>query len=411
MEGLDFRLVKGAVISGKVIAEDTGAPITGLFVSVYGPAHPQSSAGVQSMQTAPDGTYLLRVPDGKQYLYLSSLPPPGFLKPAKESQELTVRDGETVTVDFKLRRGARVKPVHGRVLGPDGQPVARAEVWISSAGPGGSETVETDAGGSFVLNEQQLSRTVTLHARHGNLATPAGTLVTGGGEVTVRLQKDVLASLSGRVTNPAGQPVAGAQISRITWAYDMGSGSVVTQTDQEGRYTLSSLWPDLRYSVSATARGLGHKDSGRLELKPGEAREVPPLVLKVADRSVAGRVVDEKGDPIVGAQVDLDGRETASQMKASESEGRFRFDGVVDEKVSITAQFPGYRNRSISPPCGANPRLLSAPSRGSMLPHGHWRSFGARWCSSTSGPPAAGRAWPRCPVCSGLPSSSREKGL
>src|SRR5207247_6386814 len=114
-------LIHGAVLTGRALAADNGAPIPGVGVGVYGPAHPQSSAAVQGGQTGPDGRYFLRVPAGKQYLYLSmATPPSGFRMPAQTHYDLTVEDGETVTTDFRLPRGQPARPIHGRVLGPDG---------------------------------------------------------------------------------------------------------------------------------------------------------------------------------------------------------------------------------------------------------------------------------------------------
>jgi beta-lactamase regulating signal transducer with metallopeptidase domain/thiol-disulfide isomerase/thioredoxin/protocatechuate 3,4-dioxygenase beta subunit len=349
LDGLDFALIHGAVITGKVAAQDSGEPIRGVQIGVYGPAHPRSGAWVQGAETGADGSYLHRVPGGRQHLYIMmAAAPSGFALPAQTSRDLTVRDGETVTVDFTLPRGARLRPVHGRVLGPDGGPAANAEVMVSSSGRFGMDTtLRTAADGSFVVNEQLLSNTLTLRARQGDLATPTGTVVTVGGPVALRLQRNVLASLSGRVIDTTGRPVAGAQITLIAWAYDTGTGcvpaSVAGGTDSEGRYALPSLWPDLHYSVDATAGGFGHKGSDRIDLKPAESAELPPLVLKAADRSVGGRVVDEAGDPMVGAQVSLSGRDSAQQTEGADGEGKFRFDSVVDEKITLQSHYPGYQ--------------------------------------------------------------------
>jgi len=286
-DGIDFALIAGAVIRGRVVAEDNGEPIPDVSIGVYGPAHPESGAWVQGTQTGPDGAYLHRVPEGKQHLYISmATPPPGFLMPANRSRDLTVRDGETVTVDFKLPRGARIKPVRGRVVGPDGSAVAGAEVVLFSAEPGGGSSLQTDADGVFTVSQRYLSQTVTLRARRGDLATPTGSIVAPGQEVTLRLQRNALVSLSGRVTGAADRPIAGAPITLIAWAYDSGGGSVAAQTDSEGRYRLADLWPDLRYSVEATAKGFGRKYTEKVQLQPGESRELSPLVLQVADRTV-----------------------------------------------------------------------------------------------------------------------------
>lgn len=274
--------------------------------------------------------------------------------PANSSRDLTVRDGETVTVDFKLPHGARVKPIRGRVLGPDGKPVPNAEVVVTSSSRFGTDTLhQTDGDGAFILSEQLLSNALTLRARRGDLATPEGTVVTGRGPVTLRLQPRVFASLSGRVTDTAGKPIPGAEVSLSAWTYDTGAGSGTVRADPQGRFALSSLWPDLRYTVNATARGFGQKWTEQMRLRPAESREIALLVLKTADRSVAGRVVDEKGAPVVGVPVYLNGRDTAQQMNSTDAEGRFHFDTVLDEKVSLGADRPGYQWAHKSVPAGS----------------------------------------------------------
>ncbi len=361
LEGIDFQLIRGAILQGRVVAADNGAPIPGVWISVYGPAHPQSGAWVQGVGTGPDGAYLHRVPGGKQHLYLAmSAPPSGFRMPAQTAYDLTVRDGETVTIDFKLPRGRKARSVRGRVLGPEGKPVAGAEVIATSLGrfSSGSMALRADSHGDFHVNEQFLSQPLALHARYQDLATPTGVTVAGGESVTLRLQKNALASLSGCVTGPAGQPIAGAPVMQTVWTFDSGSGGVVANTDAQGRYALTGLWPDLRYSVGVTAKGFGQAYTQQLQLRPGEARELAPLVLKFADRSVTGRVVDENGDPMVGAQVNLDGRDSAQQYQAADSAGKFRFDGVVDEKVRVSAYRPGCHWAEKHVPAGSSDVIL-----------------------------------------------------
>jgi peroxiredoxin len=338
LQGIDFTLVPGAIITGKVTAVDNGQPVAGAHVSVYGPAHPRSGAWVQGVQTGPDGTYFHRVPPGAQYLYIGGAPA-GFVQPAQEGHELTLKNGETLTVDFKLLRGAPVKPVRVRVLGPDGKPVAGAEVVITSVEHGANvaNSRKTDAAGALVLGEREVYGPVTLRARHGSMGTRKGVIAQGGDEVTLRLEPAALAAVSGRVTNAAGQPLIGAPVSLIEWTYDSGTESMKTTTDAAGSFTFSRLWTDSRYSVRATTDGFGERSSPTLELKPGESAKLDALALSKADRTLAGRVVDGKGDPVVGVELYLNGRETPFRHTATDREGRFRFDGLVDEELEVNA--------------------------------------------------------------------------
>jgi thiol-disulfide isomerase/thioredoxin len=60
-----------------------------------------------------------------------------------------------------------------------------------------------------------------------------------------------------------------------------------------------------------------------------------PIVLRKADRSVAGRVVDAKGDPQARVRVQVSGRESRSRHVMTDSEGRFRCDGLVEESLEL----------------------------------------------------------------------------
>jgi peroxiredoxin len=225
--------------------------------------------------------------------------------------------------------------------------------------------LKADAGGRFALEEKHLAAAVTLRARQGELATPTGTIVTGGEDVTLRLRKDALVSLTGRVTDAAGKPIAGAEVSLIEWAYDAGHGSGTATADRDGRYAFASLWPDLHYSVLATAQGYGRNSSGRLRLRPGETREVASLALKPAGRTLTGRVVDANGNPVVGVQVNLNGRETFSQRPAStDGEGRFRFENVVNEKLRIAVNPAKDQWIDKNVPEGSSDVIIVVPGKG-----------------------------------------------
>jgi hypothetical protein len=68
VSNIDFELVPGGVVEGKV-TDAAGKPIPNTSVCIYGPAHPRSSAWVQSVQTDGKGRYELRVPAGKNFVY------------------------------------------------------------------------------------------------------------------------------------------------------------------------------------------------------------------------------------------------------------------------------------------------------------------------------------------------------
>jgi protocatechuate 3,4-dioxygenase beta subunit len=204
----DLTLIEGVVITGKVFRGDTGAGVEGIHVGLYGPEHPRSSAMIRGAHTNADGEYTLRAPPGANYVYLSSRAPDGYREP--KAQDVDVVDEGPVTIDFALPRKPG-KPVVGRVLGPDGQPLT-ARFVTAEAKDGdmrGGAQVKTDASGAFRF-EAITPGTLLRGAGGKDLATPQTTRVDGGeADVTLRLEKRIAITLSGQVTDVEGKPIAG----------------------------------------------------------------------------------------------------------------------------------------------------------------------------------------------------------
>ncbi len=207
LDGMDFSLIFGAVIAGRVIASRTRMPIPKVLVGVYGPAHPLSSGWVQNTWTGIDGSYALRVPAGKQHLYLQGSWPAGFSGPKQPAHDLEIKDGETRLVSFELP-GSPMKPIHGRVVGPKGNPIAGAEVIILPY----QRVLRADARGEFNLGPVP----VILRARRGSLATPQSLENATGGQVVLRLRDHVFGSVSGLITDAAGNRW---EARRLTWTF------------------------------------------------------------------------------------------------------------------------------------------------------------------------------------------------
>lgn len=121
IDGMDFDLVPGALIEGKVALPD-GKPVSGAYVGVYGPAHPGSSAWVQSAITDAAGHFRLRVPAGAQRVYMADS------RYQAEEAHVTTTDGASTHVDLR----ATVKQEAPAVLAPreeteDAKPKAPVE--------------------------------------------------------------------------------------------------------------------------------------------------------------------------------------------------------------------------------------------------------------------------------------------
>lgn len=134
VSNLDFKLVPGVIIEGRV-TDEAGKPVGEASVGVYGPAHPNSSAWVQVTLTDRDGRYRLRVPAGRQRLYMADS------RYHATEQIVDISDGTSARLDFQVSRQEedRVGEVQPEVVSSerpkeeDTGPVPP----VASFGPGG----------------------------------------------------------------------------------------------------------------------------------------------------------------------------------------------------------------------------------------------------------------------------------
>ena len=333
----NLTLIRGSLVTGKVTDKSTGKPVAGVMIGIYGPARPRSGAGVQSTTTDANGAYQARVPAGAQYVYVMGLPSTNYERP-KEGVNVTVGEDAPHTQDFVLSPSLaqNLKPVHGRVVGVDGKLIGGAKISVVPVTQDGYfsiKEIETDASGAFTL--QMTTSSSRLRARSGALATETTILAQSGEDITLHLKPNTLLTLGGMVTDDKGKPLAAAKVMLIEWWLDTGMGNVNTTTDAQGHFAFTDLYPDARYSISAEAAGFGNQASQVTQYKPGEKAEVTIPSLPRADSFVVGRVVDDNGDPVARQSVRLQGRASKYQEVITDAQGRFRFEGVVNEPLTL----------------------------------------------------------------------------
>jgi protocatechuate 3,4-dioxygenase beta subunit len=229
--------------------------------------------------------------------------------------------------------------VRGLVLDPGGEPVSGATVRIGTHGP----PAQTDAAGRFEVEPADIDCSedyvFTLWALHEgrDLAIAQG-LADGPQTVQVTLQP--CRTIIGRVVDPEGRPIPGAQVkAAVNGPRGYSPYGEPVMTNAEGQYQLRHL-PLLplgdSFQLEAAADGHGRQSTEVFpERSQDERLAAPDLVLKRADLSVSGVVVDAEGHAVSGATVGTYGEGQRNWTVRTDDEGRFRIDNLCPGKVTL----------------------------------------------------------------------------
>lgn len=293
-EPVILRLHPAGSIALEVRAAATDKPVAGADVEVR-------STIVWAGKTAADGTLTL---DGVGETYMTQIVvrAPGFAPAALRlptTGDPKVPQRQTV----RLVAGA---PVTGRVVDPNGKPIAGARVLavdVTQPFPvvdARRDAVVTDAKGAFRFDAVAAGtiRFTADHAAHApGSSVPYVLDGTRPRQVEVKLAPG--ASLAGTVKDPAGKPVAGAEVRVVArggleWRYARQA-----VTDASGGFALGGL---PRRALEVVAIGDGTASVITPAPLDQKTKLTLTLTLDVAG-AIAGTVVDEAGKEIPEAQV------------------------------------------------------------------------------------------------------------
>jgi protocatechuate 3,4-dioxygenase beta subunit len=344
----DMTLIRGGVLTGRVLLGDTMQPVPGISTGLHGPARPRSGGAMQDRHTDTEGRFTFRVPAGQQFIYMAQSPPDGYLAPEANARKLVqqdVADGATVTYDIILPRDPS-PPVTGRVLDADGKPVVGAMVLaeLPSGDWSDQRVANTDARGEF--RYVALASGALLRASKGPLTSAEATAVGENRDnLVLTIRENKPASLIVTVLDPDGRAVKGAEIaiSVQTGQFGMGMNYPDSFTDAQGRYVFDSLASDKRYHIAAAADGFGESQRHVPQLQAGQRTELEPLTLPRADRVVAGRVLDKDGKPAAGIEVVISSGIVRRSTSTTDAQGRFALKVVAGSRPFVYMLTPDNR--------------------------------------------------------------------
>jgi protocatechuate 3,4-dioxygenase beta subunit len=231
--------------------------------------------------------------------------------------------------------------LHGVVRDPRGVPVAGT--WISLLGGGGDEVI-SDGQGRFEIawNRRCQFRGASAFQFVARQAVSqlAATVTVRGEARTLEVTLQPCPPVRGRIVDPNGEGISGAWVYATMNVADWGDvalGDEQMQADSEGRFEIPAVLPGMEYTIQAHADqyGNGSKSFDVTTVSAG-ALDIGSLTLPRADRSVAGRVVDAQGYPVVSAMVFGWGEGQPSKLSTqTDAEGRFTLAGVCAGRIDL----------------------------------------------------------------------------
>jgi protocatechuate 3,4-dioxygenase beta subunit len=353
------RLVQGKVIGPK------GAPVAGALVWSDGaPATPCVKSGA-------DGAFQIRVPaSGEVRLRAVAA---GYFVTEPQAPSPPGSKG----APFALRLAA-AGSITGRVVDEAGRPVPRARVQTLPGSPTGEGAVWSRADGRFRLSALSPGRRYQMAVNQDGFApasVAADALPAGRPPVPVRIVLARGATMLGKLQDPEGKPVPGAELTLAFYQEAMispglswkGTSLVKAVSDATGSFAISHLaigWFDLR------VKGKGFATLSVPGIKVADRAARIDLGALTLDRGavIEGRVTDLSGAPLPEAQVTLSpvpdplaqglSVSGASSGTRTDSEGHFRFEELrrgarfslwVEHSGFIAAAVPAVEAPTLEP--------------------------------------------------------------
>lgn len=254
----EIPLRRAVAVTQEVREQEGDAPVAGVRISMW-PGLPSAGTGATDSM----GSLLVHILPGLVAPTAIRIPSPYYPPDHPIGAEIAE---STDVVSLKMMRLARGVSVRGRVVDENEGPLAGAEIvgfWKLPTNFNETVHVWSNARGGFTVEAVAAQTPVSLWARHGELTSIKPMTAQPGGEpVTLMIGKEPGVSLSGRVVDAAGQPIAAAEVrvsatqrqfvtgfESIDLGFLLFDGNDRLTTDADGRFqTPPSLRLNARYS-------------------------------------------------------------------------------------------------------------------------------------------------------------------
>jgi carboxypeptidase family protein len=363
---LDLHLKRGAVVVGRVLDLTTQKPIAGAAVTALERDGARfGTEAAHTATTADDGTFQL-ADCGPGVVVVEAIAPgkararlDGVIARLQAPDEERKPEANTLF----LQPGGRIA---GRVLGPDGKPVAEAIVTATPSDGSlfamlrdGRGAQRTEADGKFAFDGIVAGNRYTVRATKEGLASQdEGPIPIDAGtdRSDLEMKLDTGASLRFRLLTAQDAPVkdvearlqpqGGRRRSFGIGANAVDHDKIVAEGD--GKFLIKSL--DVgTFDLTLEPPDFADIAKEGVKLRSGETTDLGTLRVKES-KSIAGRIADTNGQPIAGASISglwLAGEARLSREAISNADGRFKLAGLGDEPLrNLTVHATGYTDAS-----------------------------------------------------------------
>lgn len=325
----DVVLAPEAFISGRVVADASGAPIADAVVR---------GVPVQFMKEGPMGNGVLSGPDGRFRLPVS---PGSYKVGASFANSMTSSDVQVSAVVgqpgsdvvLRLKEGTTLR---GRVM-EAGKPVAGAQVQVIWANGGQELDAFSQDDGRFVLHGVRKGE-VAFFASPFEVVSPKRMKIVKEDE-TVELEVKPQGSLQGVITREQ-KPVPFAQIDVIPGT----TMAITAYADANGKYVVRGLAAG-KYEVVASSSVVGGFIDKEVVLAPQENRQLDLELSNAA--TIEGKVVAADGTPVPSAMVVFTHTTMGDEGRGvTDADGHFRCMQMTGGGDYLPRVFPSVSSRT-----------------------------------------------------------------
>ena len=323
------------VLTVRVTARPSGQPVAGALVQ---PGMDVDEVGVIAIPflTSATGEGVVRYPVGRATSISVSVEKEDF---GSQSAGIQLDSEPTNHLEVELTSPAMVT---GVVRDATGTPLAGVELVLWPEWRVRSKETTTDANGHFVVswnpqNQNDPNSELFLIARDlkRNLAL-AQTIDEETTNLDLRLQPGL--AVSGRAVAANGKVLANAEAEVMFWTEHMAGGlGKSVRVDAQGRFEIKALPPGRHYCVIVSAKGYGRVNRDVAQETESRRVELEPSELALADKRIAGVVLDSDDKPIANASVFGHGEGQPTVNGKTDANGRFSFNHVCAGPIQINA--------------------------------------------------------------------------